>query len=72
MEGGPYQELDGLNGIRIDNNEDWESAVYDLVDKPGKRRQIGRNAKQYVLSKYNINNHSDEWVKAYQSMYEKN
>jgi glycosyltransferase involved in cell wall biosynthesis len=73
MTNGPYQELNGENGIRVDNDNDWEKLIWDLVENKDKRRLIGANAKQYVLQNYSIENHAHEWVNAFQNLYaEKN
>jgi len=62
----PYEkDLNGSNGILVKDNKDWLDAVMDLVDNKDKRRQIGRNAYEYVLKNYNIKDHYQEWGKAY-------
>ncbi len=68
FENGPYQELNGLNGIRIDNNNDWEKEIEKLIVDKEKRQLIGKEAKKYVLSKYNINDNAHLWVEAYKTL----
>lgn len=60
---GPYQELNGENGILVENN--WEEEVEQLIANKGKRLLMGATAKQYVLDKYDINKNAQLWVNAY-------
>jgi len=63
MTDGPYQELDGSNGILA--TDDWEEKVELLIQDKELRTAIGKNAKDYVLSKYDINNNAHLWREAY-------
>ena len=67
MTDGPYQELDGSNGILA--TDDWDDKVELLIQDKKLREAIGKNAKEYVLSKYNINNNAHLWREAYQKLY---
>ena len=71
FEDGPYQDLDGFNGIRIDDNNDWEKEIMRLVDDKELRRHMGKQAKKYVLKNYNIKDHKDKWVNAYKKLINK-
>ena len=66
FDGGPYQELDGKNGLLATN--DWEEKVEMMIKDKDLRRQIGRNAKEYVLKNYNIADHSHKWLDAYSKL----
>ena len=61
---GPYEELDGQNGIKVKPNE-WKVMVEMLIERPELRRQIGKNAKEYVLKNYSIKNNAHLWQEAY-------
>ena len=63
FDGGPYQELDGKNGLLATN--DWEEKVEMMIKDKELRRQIGKDAKEYVLKNYNIANHAHKWLEAY-------
>ncbi len=66
----PYEEIeDGVNGVLIKDNADWESAVQDLIDNKEKRREMGRKAREYVLAHYDINNNAHKWDEAYSSLF---
>ena len=69
----PYEELRGHNmGILVEDNKDWKKQVDKLIDDKELRREMGRNAKEYVLSNYNIEVRASEWEDAYSKMYEEN
>jgi glycosyltransferase involved in cell wall biosynthesis len=68
FEDGPYQDLNGENGIRIDDNNDWEKEIMRLVEDKELRRKIGKQAKEYVLKNYNINDHKHLWTEAYNKL----
>ena len=66
MTDGPYEELNGSNGILATN--DWEEKTELLIQDKELRQAIGKNAKEYVLNKYNINNNAHLWREAYQKI----
>jgi glycosyltransferase involved in cell wall biosynthesis len=71
FEDGPYEEIDsGVNGILIKDNKDWENAIESLINDKELRRKLGKNAKEYTLKHYDINNNAHKWVNAYQKLYE--
>lgn len=69
MTDGPYQELDGSNGILA--TDDWEDKVELLIQDKKLREAIGKNAKEYVLDKYDINKNAHLWQEAYKKICEK-
>jgi len=68
----PYDaDLNGKNGILVENtNEAWLEAVNDLIENKEKRREIGREAKKYVLENYHIQKHAHKWAEAYKKLLE--
>lgn len=70
---GPYEEIThGENGILIKDNHNWESEIDKLISNKELRRTIGKNAKEYVLKNYNIEDKASLWSNAYEELYEKN
>jgi O-antigen biosynthesis protein len=66
----PYQvnpEDSKYMKIVIDNN-DWIPAIEELITNKELRHDMGKKAKEYVLKNYNIEDHADEWIKAYDSI----
>ena len=69
---GPYEEiLHKQNGILIRRNEMWETEINNLIKHKYKREYLGRNAKQYVLDNYNIEDKAYLWEEAYTSLFNK-
>lgn len=69
----PYQvdSMDAAHMLIMQTPEDWEKQVMAYLDNPKVREKIaqyGKEAKQYVLSKYDINKRIGEWEKCYQSL----
>ena len=63
---GPYEEVrDGKTGWLIRDNKDWEKTINFLIDNKEIRREIGRNARQYTLKHFNIEDHAHKWADAY-------
>lgn len=68
----PYEnDIDGTNGILIKKEEEWLPAINDLIENKEKRRELGRNARQYVLNNYNIKDNAWRWDKVYQELLKK-
>lgn len=62
----PYdKDLNGNNGILIKDNSRWMEETERLINDKELRRQIGKNAKEYVLKNYNIETRYKEWDDAY-------
>ena len=71
FDGAPYEELtDGENGFLIKDNKDWKPVIEKLIKDKELRRKVGKNAKQYALDNYDINNHSHKWEEAYAKLYD--
>jgi glycosyltransferase involved in cell wall biosynthesis len=65
----PYDaDIDGKNGILIKDNSKWLEEIMRLVNDKKLRRSMGKKAKEYVLSKYDIKNNAIKWQKAYESI----
>lgn len=68
----PYEnDIDGKNGryVKTTLEEDWMKEIELLVNDKKLRRQMGKNARKYVLSKYDINKNAHRWVEAYQTLF---
>lgn len=65
---GPYEELDGNMGILVKNQREWRYEVDRLIKDKELRRQIGRNAKDYVLDNYSIKLNAHKWAEAYATL----
>lgn len=65
FEDSPYEELDGVNGIKLKNHEDWYAETMKLVNHKHLREQIGNVAYDYVLKNYNIHNKAHMWADTY-------
>lgn len=70
FENGPYEEItDGVNGMLIKDNSEWEEKIEKLIQDKTLRRQMGKNAREYVLSNYSIKDHAHKWADAYSSLF---
>ena len=66
----------GEYGKMIDNgfpavsvkNGNWTEAIQELIDNPEKRLEMGRNAQQYVISRYNIGDNIYKWKEVYDNL----
>lgn len=68
----PYQvnPEDSKHMTIVTDNSKWIEEIEKLIVDKELRREMGKKAKEYVLANYDINDHADEWIKAYQSMYD--
>lgn len=67
----PYEELTNcVNGMKVADNKDWESYIEALIKDKAYRRNMGKNAKEYVLKNYNIEDKAQLWADAYEKLYE--
>ena len=69
FENGPYEEITPDMGVLIKDNNDWEKEINRLIDDKKLRREMGKNARDYVLKNYDINDHAHEWADAYKSLF---
>ena len=68
----PYSvDIDGTNGVLVGEVEEWRDKVWDLVNDKDKRVKMGKEAKQYVIKHYSIEDKAHLWSDAYESLYEK-
>jgi glycosyltransferase involved in cell wall biosynthesis len=66
---GPYEEIENcVTGMKVTGDE-WETVINYLIDNPDKRKEIGRNARQYALEHYHISKHAHKWAEAYASLF---
>jgi len=70
FENGPYEDLNGKNGIKC-KAEDFKYHTDKLINDKSLRRQIGKNARDYVLKNYNIEDWASKWMTAYKKIYDK-
>jgi processive 1,2-diacylglycerol beta-glucosyltransferase len=62
----PYdKDIDGTNGIIVKTGRSWIPALKKLLNNKELRREMGRNAKQYTLKHFNIENNYKKWAEAY-------
>jgi O-antigen biosynthesis protein len=72
FDNGPYEEITPHTGVLIKDNNKWRDEINRLIDYKWLRREIGMNAREYVLKNYNINDQAYKWAKAYEKLYESN
>lgn len=66
---GPYdKDIDGTNGILITDNTKWKESIDLLINDKELRRSMGKKAREYVIKNYNIADHANEWLEAYQKL----
>lgn len=69
----PYEYGDDpKHMIIVKDNEKWIEEIEKLVKDKDKRLEMGRQAKEYVLKTYNIEDNAQKWVEAYEKLYENN
>lgn len=68
----PYQlDKDDAKHMIICNNEtEWLEKTLDLIENKDKRIEMGKKAREYVISKYNIKDNAYRWRDAYKKLYE--
>ena len=64
---GPYEELNGSNGVLVEDG-DWRTPVMNMINNKARRLMIGAEARQYVLKNYDIKNNAQKWANAYQTL----
>jgi glycosyltransferase involved in cell wall biosynthesis len=62
---GPYEELNNTIGFKVKNRAEFRAMTEMLIDNRDLRRQMGINAKEYVLKHYSIKNNAHLWAEAY-------
>jgi len=68
FEFGPYEEITEDMGVLIKDNKDWLPQIKRLKGDRNLRRKMGKNAREYVLNNYSIDNNANKWVKAYKTI----
>lgn len=61
LEDGKYMKI-------IIDKKDWMPAIDELIANKENRREMGRKAREYVLSKYQIKDNIHKWIQAYESL----
>jgi len=69
FDNGPYEEITEDIGVLIKDNDKWKEEVDRLIDDKKLRRQLGKNAKEYVLKNYNIEDNAHKWAEAYKELF---
>jgi hypothetical protein len=66
----PYDKdiMQGFNGYLATDEEDWKNKIEFAIRHKDKMTEIGKNAKKYVLDKYDINNNYKLWEEAYKKI----
>lgn len=70
----PYQvnPKDSEHMSIVTDNSKWIEEIEKLIVNKELRRDMGRKAKKYVLTNYDINDHADKWERAYQTLHDTN
>lgn len=69
FEDGPYEEIkSGENGVLIRDNSKWMDEINNLINNKELRRQIGKNAREYVMENYDIAKNAYKWEEAYKTL----
>lgn len=65
----PYQTNndDSFMDIVIDDSQ-WLDRINTLIEDKEARRILGKKAKEYVITKYNIKNYASKWKQAYEQI----
>lgn len=67
----PYQkDIDGTNGIIAHTPEDWQAAIDKMISDKDYRRAMGKEAHNYVLKHYSIQDNYKLWADAYKTLYD--
>ena len=64
----PYEMITPDMGVLIKDNADWEKEINRLIDNKDLRRELGRNAKEYALNNFNIEDNAHLWADAYKKL----
>lgn len=70
----PYSEIKSdeylNNGIFIDGNDKngWIKGLELLIENHELRKQLGKNAREFVKNNFDINTQYNQWVKAYEEV----
>lgn len=65
FEGAPYEKDETLKAKSLD---DWRQHLKTLMDKDT-RRKLGKKAKEFVITNYNIDDKAHLWVEAYKRLF---
>lgn len=69
----PYQvdKQDSEHMVICKTEEDWINETLNLIEDKELRDKMGKEAREYVLEKYNIKNNAVKWREAYKNIYGK-
>jgi len=65
----PYQGTeDKKHMVIVENDKEWYEAIDELIKNKSLRREMGREAKKYVLKNYNIQDNYGRWNEAFKKL----
>lgn len=68
----PYQDPEDAKHMRIViDNSKWLEEIMPLIESKELRREQGKKAREYVLSRYQIKDNIHKWIEAYDSLFTK-
>jgi len=65
------QEADDINkGIFVENNDEgcWVRGLELLIKDANLRKEIGKNAREYVIKNHDINTQYHQWINAFEEV----
>lgn len=67
----PYErdEEDAKHMIIVKDDKNWIPEIESLIKDSERRVTMGKSAREYVISKYDIEKNANKWVEAYKSLY---
>jgi glycosyltransferase involved in cell wall biosynthesis len=66
----PYQgAADSRHMKIITDSSKWYGVIDEMIRNKKERMEVGKEAHEYVLKNYNIEEHYQEWQKAYEKLY---
>jgi len=69
FDNGPYEEITPDIGRLVKDNSKWEETVEELISNKKLRRELGKNAREYVIKNYDISLHAYKWADAYKKLF---
>ncbi len=69
----PYEQvvIHGENGFLAENISEWDEYISKLIDQPSLRREMGKNAQEFVKHDWMLSDHKEEWSDLYRSVMSK-
>lgn len=63
--------FNGDTGFLCSDSEDWVENLSLLIEAEGLRKEIGKNARNYVFENYNLDTKISEYINAYNGVFKK-